>query len=108
LNTPISNFQFSISNYMNTPNLNEFPVLVQKMRIAQKRYFELMAKARKYKHPDEFTAARKMLTVSKDLERQVDEAIDVMSRPSPTAPPPPPDRVRQDFFTPNVPPSIQN
>jgi hypothetical protein len=67
---------------MNTPNLNEFPILVQKMRLAQTRYFELMGKAKKSKHPEEFTAARNMLTVSKELEKQVDDAIDAIGKSS--------------------------
>jgi hypothetical protein len=52
---------------------------VHKMRLAQKRYFELMARAKKSKVPDEFTTARNVLTMSKELERQVDEQIEQLT-----------------------------
>jgi hypothetical protein len=75
---------------MQTPNLSElatatisagkalldFRTAVEKMRHSQKRYFELMARAKKSKHPDDFTNARNILAISKELEKQVDEAID--------------------------------
>jgi hypothetical protein len=54
----------------------DFAVLVTKMRMAQKRYFELMARAKKSKHPDDFSTARKILEMSKALEKQVDEEAD--------------------------------
>jgi hypothetical protein len=58
----------------------EFAQLVEKMRTAQKSYFELMARARKSNHPDDFTNARKILAESKALERQVDiQCTDMIS-----------------------------
>jgi hypothetical protein len=84
------------------PAVKKFVDTVQKMRIAQKRYFELMARAKKSKHPDDFNNARTMLTMSKELEKQVDVTIDQFNQPIPPAPPA--DRIRQEGFTSNVPP----
>jgi hypothetical protein len=49
-----------------------FALLVMQMREAQVSYFALMGRAKKSKHPDDFTNARKVLETSKDLERKVD------------------------------------
>jgi MoaA/NifB/PqqE/SkfB family radical SAM enzyme len=73
---------------MENLNLKDFATLVHKMRLAQQRYFELMARAKKSKRPDEFTTARNMLTMSKELESLVDEHIETISKSSPTITPP--------------------
>jgi len=66
---------------MNTPGLNLtiFSAEVEKMRIAQKRYFELMGKAKKSKNSDAFDEARKMLIMSKELESNVDQMVSVIN-----------------------------
>jgi len=53
----------------------EFAIKVQKMRLAQTRYFELIAKARKTKTTDDFNAAKNMLSMSKAMEQEVDKSI---------------------------------
>jgi len=55
--------------------LKSFCELVEKARYAATRYYELSAKAKKSKHPDDFKAAKDMLLMAKNLEKQVDEAI---------------------------------
>jgi hypothetical protein len=53
--------------------LKSFTDLVHKMRLAQQRYFELAAQARK---TGVYTKEQKdILAISKNLEHQVDEAI---------------------------------
>lgn len=60
--------------------LKTFVDLVAKMRLAQTRYFELMGRAKKSKHPDDFKNARQVLEMSKQLERQVDEQVLTLSK----------------------------
>lgn len=55
--------------------LKEFVTLVEKMRLAQTRYFTLISKAKRGKNPEDFKSARTTLEISKDLERQVDERV---------------------------------
>lgn len=64
--------------------LKNFVDLVAKMRLAQTRYFELMGRAKKSKHPDDFKNARQVLEMSKQLERQVDESVQAISKSSTT------------------------
>lgn len=64
--------------------LKNFVDLVAKMRLAQTRYFELMGRAKKSKHPDDFKNARHVLEMSKQLERQVDESVQAISKSSTT------------------------
>lgn len=55
--------------------LKSFTDQVLKMRLAQARYFETAAKARKTKHPDDHKTRATALEISKNLEREVDQAI---------------------------------
>jgi hypothetical protein len=67
--------------------LKNFVDLVAKMRLAQTRYFELMGRAKKSKHPDDFKNARQVLEMSKQLERQVDDQVQVLSKATATEKP---------------------
>jgi len=53
--------------------LKNFAIHVQKMRLAQTRYFELSAIARKSKTPEAYKASKDMLTMAKQLEKEVDQ-----------------------------------
>jgi hypothetical protein len=59
--------------------LKEFATKVQKMRLAQTRYFELSAIARKTKTPEAFKAQKDMLTIAKQLEQEVDKDTHTIS-----------------------------
>ena len=55
--------------------LKLFTEQVEKMRHAQTRYFELAAIARKTHTPEAYKSAKDTLTISKQLEKDVDAQI---------------------------------
>ena len=56
-------------------------VQVELMRNAQKLYFQLIAKAKKTKLPEDFAAAKKVLDISKLQEISVDDTVsDILGR----------------------------
>lgn len=57
-------------------DLKQYSSLGAKVRAAQKRYFELIGKARKTKTPADYQAAKSMLSMSKELEKQFDQETD--------------------------------
>jgi hypothetical protein len=58
-----------------THTFQSFTDLVHKSRLAATRYYELAAKSRKTKYPDDFKASKDALAIAKGLEAQVDAAI---------------------------------
>lgn len=59
------------------PEYSIFNLAVQaeNMRNSQIAYFQLAAKARKTKAPDDWAAAAKALTISKQIEKSFDETL---------------------------------
>ena len=56
-------------------------VQVELMRNSQKLYFQLIAKAKKTKLPEDFAAAKKVLDISKLQEISVDDTVsDILGR----------------------------
>jgi hypothetical protein len=56
-------------------NLINLAVQVQAMRIAQKKYFELIGTAKRTKTPADFAAAATVLKQSKQQEKIVDDIV---------------------------------
>lgn len=54
----------------------ELALKVRDMRTGQKQYFTIIGKARKSKLPADFAEAAAVLTRSKQLEKDVDEAVE--------------------------------
>lgn len=55
--------------------LKSFAFQVEQMRMAQTRYFELSARAKKSKKPEDFNNAKNVLEMCKQLEVAVDDSI---------------------------------
>jgi hypothetical protein len=66
--------------------LKQFVAQVHKMRLAQTRYFELIGRAKKSKLPADFATANGVLKISRQLEQQVDQAIELLSKQLTTNP----------------------
>lgn len=73
-------------------DLKTFTTQVHKMRLAQDRYFELAAKARKTSHPDDHKARKDALAIAKGLETAVDAAIKKINEELATPAPAPEER----------------